>query len=646
MPDQEAWEKGNGEFLSASIAWLRGRLTDAEPAPQSPLAVALGAGDKPDPIADAERISPPPALVNLATTFGLTRFERDTLLLCSAAELDPSITAAFATAQGNPTMTYPTFALALATLPDPAWEVVSAQQGLRFWQLVEIARAPGQPLITSALRADERIVNVLKGLNYLDERLAPLVRQLDADLSIDLPPSQEELAERIAGRWQDSGAAIPVMQLAGRDGADKALVAAHAASRCGLVAYRMSATLLPTDPTELDTLARLWQRESLLLPIALYLDLGDAGAEPNSATVRFLDRLRCPTFLAVRESVPGLAASEIVDVTAPTVAERATAWSSALPAPTDQAFVSSLATQFALDLPAVHRIAAGAPDDVWTACRARTRPALDTLAKRIEPRVDWSDLVLPDEQLATLHQIADQVAQRGTVYGDWGFAERITRGLGVSVLLTGPPGTGKNLCGEVLANHLKLDLYRIDLSAVVSKYIGETEKNLRALFDAAEGGGAILFFDEADALFGKRSDVKEALDRFANTQTNDLLQRMDEYSGLSILATNMRRAMDGAFLRRLRFVVEVPFPETAQRHAIWQHAFPAAAPVDELDFDRLATLRVTGGMARNIAMNAAFTASAAGRHIAMPDVLAAARMEFVKMELPLRERDFAWAGDT
>ncbi len=212
------------------------------------------------------------------------------------------------------------------------------------------------------------------------------------------------------------------------------------------------------------------------------------------------------------------------------------------------------------------------------------------------------------------------------------------------MLLTGPPGTGKNLCGEVLAAHLRLDLYRIDLSAVVSKYIGETEKNLRALFDAAEGGGAILFFDEADALFGKRSEVKDSLDRFANTQTNDLLQRMEDYSGLSILATNMRRAMDGAFLRRLRFVMEVPFPEAAQRRAIWEHAFPAAAPVDKLDFERLGALRVTGGMARNIALNAAFAASVGGRSITMPDVLTAARTEFAKMELPVRERDFAWAG--
>jgi SpoVK/Ycf46/Vps4 family AAA+-type ATPase len=258
----------------------------------------------------------------------------------------------------------------------------------------------------------------------------------------------------------------------------------------------------------------------------------------------------------------------------------------------------------------------------------------------LEPRVDWSDLVLPDEQLTMLHQIADQVAQRGTVYGDWAFGARITRGLGISVLLTGPPGTGKNLCGEVLAAHLDLDLYRIDLSAVVSKYIGETEKNLRALFDAAEGGGVILFFDEADALFGKRSEVKDAHDRYANTQTNDLLQRMEDYSGLSILATNMRRAMDGAFLRRLRFVIEVPFPQTAQRRDIWQRAFPAQAPTQDIDFDRLADLRVTGGMTRNIALNAAFTASAAGTPITMPDVLNAARIEFRKMELPVRERDF------
>ena len=182
------------------------------------------------------------------------------------------------------------------------------------------------------------------------------------------------------------------------------------------------------------------------------------------------------------------------------------------------------------------------------------------LAERIEPIATWDDIVLPDYEMGLLHQIADQVEQRSKVYDEWGFREKMNRGLGISALFAGESGTGKTMAAEVIANELRLNLYRIDLSAVVSKYIGETEKNLRRLFDAAEDGGAILFFDEADALFGKRSEVKDSHDRYANIEINYLLQRMEAYRGLAILATNMKSALDHAFLRRLRFIVNFPFP--------------------------------------------------------------------------------------
>jgi SpoVK/Ycf46/Vps4 family AAA+-type ATPase len=258
--------------------------------------------------------------------------------------------------------------------------------------------------------------------------------------------------------------------------------------------------------------------------------------------------------------------------------------------------------------------------------------------------VTWADIVLTDEGQRTLTQIADQVAHRTTVYETWGFGDRVTRGLGLSALFAGPSGAGKTMAAEVLANHLRLDLYRIDLSAVVSKYIGETEKNLRRLFDAAEGGGSILFFDEADSLFGKRSEVRDSHDRYANIEVNYLLQRMEAYRGLAVLATNLRSALDSAFLRRLRFIVEFEFPAAAQRRAIWEKAFPPAAPHADLDFDRLGRLQASGGMIRNIALNAAFLAAGAETPITMRHVLAAARTEFRKLELPMPERDFTWEG--
>jgi SpoVK/Ycf46/Vps4 family AAA+-type ATPase len=218
----------------------------------------------------------------------------------------------------------------------------------------------------------------------------------------------------------------------------------------------------------------------------------------------------------------------------------------------------------------------------------------------------------------------------------------MSRGLGISALFAGDSGTGKTMAAEVIATHLRLDLYRIDLSAVVSKYIGETEKNLRRLFDAAEMGGAILFFDEADALFGKRSEVKDSHDRYANIEINYLLQRMEAYRGLAILATNMKSALDQAFLRRLRFVVNFPFPGVAERKAIWQKVFPSGVPRADLDYDRLARLNVAGGNIYSIALNASFMAARASSAVTMPLVLEAARAEFRKLERPINEMDFRW----
>ena len=269
----------------------------------------------------------------------------------------------------------------------------------------------------------------------------------------------------------------------------------------------------------------------------------------------------------------------------------------------------------------------------------QARSRLDDLAQRIEPVADWDDLVLPDAQLQTLRDIAAQVRQRAKVYESWGFASKGTRGLGISALFAGASGTGKTMAAEVLANDLRLDLYRIDLSQVVSKYIGETEKNLRRVFDAAEEGGAVLLFDEADALFGKRSEVKDSHDRYANIEVSYLLQRMEAYRGLAILTTNMKSALDTAFLRRIRFVVQFPFPDAAQRAKIWRRIFPASTPTEHLDVNKLARLNVAGGNIRNIALNAAFLAAHADEPVRMAHLLRAARSEYAKLEKPLTDSE-------
>jgi SpoVK/Ycf46/Vps4 family AAA+-type ATPase len=261
------------------------------------------------------------------------------------------------------------------------------------------------------------------------------------------------------------------------------------------------------------------------------------------------------------------------------------------------------------------------------------------LAERIVPTAGWDDLVLPEPQKLILRHLAAQVQQRLKVYESWGFSDKSQRGLGLSALFSGPSGTGKTLAAEVLAGELRLDLYRIDLSAVVSKYIGETEKNLKQVFDAAEEGGALLLFDEADALFGKRGEVKDSHDRYANIEVGYLLQRMEAYRGLAILTTNLKASLDKAFQRRLRFSVNFPFPDAAQREAIWSRIFPSKTPTEGVQPRRLAQLNIAGGNIRNIAMNAAFLAAAKGEPVRMSDLLEAARLEAQKIERPLTDAE-------
>ncbi|MCC8250480.1 ATP-binding protein [Saccharothrix sp. NEAU-S10] len=252
-----------------------------------------------------------------------------------------------------------------------------------------------------------------------------------------------------------------------------------------------------------------------------------------------------------------------------------------------------------------------------------------------------ADLVLPDAQRLVLREVVAHVRQRSKVYQEWGFENVLRRGLGVTALFAGGSGTGKTLAAEVLAGELGLDLFVIDLSQVISKYIGETEKNLRRVFDAAEGGGALLLFDEADALFGKRSEIKDSHDRYANIEVSYLLMRMESYRGLAILTTNMKKALDTAFLRRIRFVVDFPFPGPVERAEIWRRVIPADTPIEGVDAGKLAQLTVAGGSIRNIALSAAFLAAEQAVPLGMRHVLAAARTEYLKLDRSLTSAEVA-----
>ena len=625
------WVEENQRYLVAELLRLRRRISGEAAADDS---------EKGD--SAAPQMSPPAAIDVIADIFELSPFERDTLLLCAGMEMDAQFAAACAKPNGERGAC---FATALGALDQPHWSALTPARPLRRWRLIEVE--PNQPLISAALRIDERILHFLAGINLLDQRLWPL-------LAIHHPPrlmavQQQALANGIVASWTRFSAPRAVVHLSGDDPSGAEDIAAAAAAASGLQLFVLRIEDVPIGAVDLENFVILWDREAALLPAALLVQCRDAAVGANAREIAV--RIRGPLVIASREP-PRLRRPMIShELSKPDVAEQKRLWQAALGAHGHllNGALDGLTAQFRLTARGIaeagaavsERIEAGEPaaTAMWNACREGGRRGLDELAQRIAAGANWDDLVLPAGQLGALRQIAAQVHQRARVYDQWGFATRHARGLGVAVLFSGQSGTGKTLAAEVLANDLALDLYRIDLSSVVSKYIGETEKNLRRVFDAAEESGAILLFDEADALFGKRSEVKDSHDRYANIEVSYLLQRMEAYRGLAILTTNLKSALDASFQRRLRFIVNFPFPDIGQREAIWQRSVPAAAPTDALDFGKLARLNVTGGSIRNIALNAAFLAADDDAPLTMRHLLAAAHAESAKLERPLAETE-------
>jgi hypothetical protein len=498
----------------------------------------------------------------------------------------------------------------------------------------------------------------------VDERLRSVLATPPSVMA--MAPSHQVISREIGAAWARRSPLLPIVQLCGDEAVAKRAIAAAATSAIGLALNIFEPRSVRAGLTDLGALARLLEREAVLGSSALMVECDEAESAlglPEAATVNIIESLHIPVILAARSPRrTAYRATVVFDVSKPKPAEQAEMWRRVLePAcPGLNGELSGLVAQFSFNPAAIQSAAEqamgppgrsqqaraalskdGLADKLWDICRVQARPRLEGLAHRIDAAATWDDLVLPDLQKNMLREMALHVRHRARVYQDWGFASKSVRGLGISALFAGPSGTGKTMAGEVLANELRLDIYRIDLSQVVSKYIGETEKNLRRVFDAAEEGAAILLFDEADALFGKRSEVKDSHDRYANIEVSYLLQRMESYRGVAILTTNRKSALDPAFLRRLRFVVEFPFPDAPDRAEIWRRVFPTRTPTDGLRIERLARLNAAGGHIRNIAICAAFLAADAGEPIRMPHLLSAARSEFAKLEKPLAEAEIA-----
>lgn len=659
------WAEANQRFLMSAIAGVRERLerlrspADAFSAtaremagrPAGPAEPTLPDGETMDAgAAEAWPHGVPPTLETLCSVFGLSSFERDILLLCAAVELDGAC-AELCRAGGSG----PTFGLALAAFPHGHWSALAPDRPLRHWRLIEIGGGAG---VTGAtLRIDERILHFLVGLDTVDEQLTGFVRPVAAAGAV-LAPSQRRIVDAVAVLWERAGPPPPIVHLRGAEGTRDIAVAV--AEILGMSTYVMPAHVIPTTAHELELLVRIWARESALDDRALLIETDDretAKDAAREASLRhFLESVHGPVFVTgpERRTLPHRSIVTF-DVARPRPDEQRAIWSEAL-GPDGARLngaVDRLVAHFDLGPRAIRAVCSRAAAEpgaepldrrLWRACREYGRPRLGNLAQPIEPVATWDDIVLPEPQRAILRDVAVHFRQRTTVYESWGFSAKSRRGLGISALFAGPSGTGKTMAAEVLANELDLDLYRIDLSGVVSKYIGETEKNLARVFDAAEEAGAILLFDEADALFGKRTEVKDSHDRYANIEVSYLLQRMEAYRGLAILTTNLKGSIDDAFLRRIRFLVNFPFPDARQREEIWRRAFPRATPTEGLDYARLARLNVAGGNIRNIAMNAAVLAAEQRTPVTMAHLLRAARAEYAKLERPLTDAEIrGWA---
>lgn len=634
--DRAQWRADNQRHLVAEIANVR---------------TCLDRHARDEPPRPSDRDVPgraDSALDFVCQTFGLSPFERQLLVLCAGVELEADLARYVAAATGTEgSPGHPTFALALAALPGSHWDAITPNRPLRRYQLVELGGEGGA--VYGRLRIPERVLHFLTGLQTPEPKLAGVLKLIDPAKESDLAPSHRTIAQQVGEMWAGEQPAVP--QLCSPDATIAESVASVACARHSLCLYAIRACDVPFHASEREALARLWERESRLAPGALVVVCEDHDhADHRRAATAFVETLSgCVAIAGVDPLQLRRHNGVRFDLVRPPSTERVQQWRAALGPVAEQlnGQIGGIVAQF--DLTAAGMRAAASQVDrtdgedvgarLWDACREQARPRMHQLAQRIDAAASWDDIVLPPDQMSLLQDLAAHVRHRAKVYEQWGFSRHGSRGLGITALFAGASGTGKTMAAEVLANELRLDLYRVDLSQVVSKYIGETEKNLRRIFDAAEAGGAVLLFDEADSLFGKRSEVKDSHDRYANLEVSYLLQRMEAYRGLAVLTTNIRNALDTAFLRRLRFIVEFPFPGVAERTEIWRRVFPKQTPTEGLDHERLGRLNITGGVIRNIALNGAFVAADDDEPVRMRHLRRAARAELVKLERPVSEAE-------
>ena len=630
------------------------------------------------------------SLQRLSQLFELSRFDIDVLLVCLAPELDSKYERLYAYLQNDVTRKRPSADLVLNllchSLEERLWARgrLLAEAPLFSNHLISYAGdAHNEPTtwLSCALKIDSRILNYILDVQTRDEQLAPfvtLVRPRASLAHLLLPAETKEDLVRFF-QWQVTSQAYyeisgaRVLLFEGSSGVGKKFTAEALCCSAGLELLVADVPRMISGGSHIASLVRRLFREAKLRSAAVYLDHAESLLSENEreagARQALLQALREFTgiiFMGSRQ--PWIPSSDAqaelffkVSFPVPDYSLRRQLWETLLAEEGQRVApdvdTGGLADKFAFTAGKIRSAIADAKhrammrhqaayeisaDDLYRACRAQTSKRLMTLARKITPLYTWSDIILPHDHLLHLQEVCTHVKHRQRVFSEWGFNRKISLGKGLGILFAGPSGTGKTMAAEIITGELGLDLYKIDLSCVVSKYIGETEKNLSQIFEEAEQSNAVLFFDEADAIFGKRSEVKDSHDRYANIEINYLLQKMEEYEGIVILASNFQKNIDESFTRRLRFVIEFPFPEADYRHRIWKKVFPLDTPLgDDIDFAFLSQkLKLTGGNIRNIALSAAFLAAENSGHVHMEHIICATKREFQKMGRLCVKADF------
>jgi hypothetical protein len=573
------------------------------------------------------------ALDALARAFALDPAEQQAVLLAAAAELHAETRALVARIGEGP----PSVGLILRACPGLSWRSLRPDGALRRARLLRLGD-PEARFTERPVSVEEPVLHFLNGIQQLDPAFADIALPADHDIAA----CADEAALAAIRQLFEGQQRMPAIVLACDEPRDGIALAVEGLRRAGLGAVVVPLARLPRAPAEAAALRSIWLRDSMMHGLGLVLvNEGRGDWEVADLAAGWPQ----PLFLVGADPPAMLVPTATVRLAADRSSQRR-AWAESL-GPEGMArhagIVDRLAFGFRLSAATIGSLAerhrSAAPSRLWEAARTASRPRDEQLLERFEPRATLDAVVLPEPTRALLETMVTAARSHHKVAADWGAGGNGLRGLGISALFSGESGTGKTMAAEAIAKALEVELYRVEVSGVVSKYIGETEKNLRRIFAAVEASGGVLLFDEADTLFGKRSEVKDAHDRYANMEVGYLLQLMESYRGLAILTTNLDDALDSAFMRRLRFVVKFPLPGPAERARIWAGAFPPGVEVEPLDFARLARLSVTGGMIHNIALGAAFRAAGGGRPVSLDDILESARAEYAKMDRPLGEID-------